>query len=147
MRESLMTAKKAKNLTRSRQKKPAAPSNNPSPLVPLPQGESKIGGKGNRTGFYEKVLKEAEAMDFETAAGANGLDDEITLLRVKIKALVEKDPDNIKLIMAATGMLAKLIKTRYSISKREEKSLGESIKNIIKDIGVPLGVAAINKKL
>jgi hypothetical protein len=147
MRESLMTEKNTKNLTMSSKKKPPAPSNNPSPLVPLPQGKRKMGRKGNRAGFYEKVLKEAEAMDFETAAGAEGLDDEITLLRVKIKALAEKDPENIELIMAATSMLAKLIKTRYSISKTEEKSLGESIKNIIKDIGVPLGVAALNKKL
>jgi hypothetical protein len=101
----------------------------------------------NKDGFYSKVLDEAEKLDFETAAGSDGLDDEITLLRVKIKKLIEKDPENIELIMSATNMLAKLIRTRYNISKKQEKGLGEAIKNVIKDIGIPLGVAIINKKL
>ena len=44
--------------------------------------------KGNQNarkhGFYAKVLDEAEQFDFELASGVNGIDDEITLLRVKI---------------------------------------------------------------
>lgn len=99
------------------------------------------------TGFYSKVLDEAEALDFEAAAGVEGLDEEITLLRIKIKALAENDPDNIRLMMAAANILAKLVKTRYSMNKKQEKNLGEAIRNIIKDIGVPLGVAVLNKKL
>ena len=40
--------------------------------------------------FYTKVLDDAEKLDFETAAGADGIDDEITLLRVKIKTILRK---------------------------------------------------------
>jgi len=101
----------------------------------------------SKQAFYARVLDQAEALDFETAAETEGLDDEITLLRVKIKALLEKDPENLELLMAATGMLTKLIKARYSMNKKQEKNLGEAIKNIIRDIGVPLGVAVLNKKL
>jgi hypothetical protein len=97
--------------------------------------------------FYEKVLDDAEKIDFATVLGNDTVDDEIALLKVKIKAVVEKDPENIQLIMQATNMLAKLVKIKYSMNKKEEKSLGEAIKNIIRDIGVPLGVAALNKKL
>jgi hypothetical protein len=100
-----------------------------------------------KSGFYAKVLDEAEKLDFEAAGELEGIDEEIAILRVKIKGILEEDTKNIELIMAATNMLAKLIKTRYTISKKEEKSLGENIKNIIRDIGVPLGVAVINKKL
>ena len=103
--------------------------------------------KGTRASFYTRVLDEAQAMDFETAAGADGLDDEITLLRVKIKELIEKEPENVQLLMAATNILAKLVKTRYSMNKKQEKNLGQAIKNIIKDIGVPLGVTVLGKKL
>jgi hypothetical protein len=98
-------------------------------------------------GFYAKVLKEAEAIDFETAEGTEGLDDEIALLRVKIKELVSRDPDNIELIMQAANMLARMVKIKYSMSKEQKKGLGEAIKKVITDIGVPLGVAIINKKL
>jgi hypothetical protein len=103
--------------------------------------------KNNRAGFYAKVLDEAEALDFETAAGAEGLDDEITLLRVRIKSLWENDPQNVAMLLAATRMLAVLVKIRYSITPEQKASLAESIKSIIKDIGVPLGVSILNKKL
>jgi len=51
-----------------------------------------------RRGFYERVLDEAEQLDFELASDVNGIDDEIALLRVKIKAILGDDPKNIRLI-------------------------------------------------
>jgi hypothetical protein len=99
------------------------------------------------TGFYSRVLATAESLDFETAASAQGLDSEITLMRVKIKSVLENDPDNLKLVMQAADILIKLVKARYSMNKKQGKKLGEAIKDVIKDIGVPLGVAIINRKL
>ena len=76
--------------------------------------------KGNQNarkhGFYSKVLDEAERLDFELAAGVEGIDDEIALLRVKIKSLLSHDRENVRLIMQATNTLARLVKTRYNIS-------------------------------
>jgi len=91
-------------------------------------------------GFYSKVLDEAEQLDFELATGVDGIDDEITLLRVKVKSILEKDPDNVKLIMQATNTLAGLVKTRYNITKEQKKGLKEAIGNVLKDIALPLGV-------
>ena len=108
--------------------------------------------KGNQNarkhGFYSKVLDEAEQLDFELATGVNGIDDEIALLRVKIKSVLEKDPENINLIMQATNTLARLVKTRYGISREQKKGLKEAIGNVLRDVAVPLGIgigAAINK--
>jgi len=108
--------------------------------------------KGNQNarkhGFYAKVLDEAERLDFELASGVNGIDDEIALLRVKIKSILEKDPENINLIMQATNTLAGLIKTRYKISKEQRKGLKEAIGNVLRDVALPLGIgvgATINK--
>jgi hypothetical protein len=99
------------------------------------------------TGFYAKVLKEAEQLDFEATADMDGINDEIDILRVKIKSLLASEPDNIKLLIAAEGMLTKMVKARHSLNGKEETSLGEAIKNIMRDIGTPLGIALINKKL
>ncbi len=77
-------------------------------------------------GFYSKVLDEAEQLDFELATGVEGIDDEIALLRVKIKSLLARDPENIKLIMQATNTLARLVTTRYNISKEDKKGLKEA---------------------
>ena len=91
-------------------------------------------------GFYSKVLDETEQLDFELATGVEGIDDEIALLRVKIKSLLEHDPENIKLIMQATNTLARLVRTRYNIGKEDKKGLKEAIGNVLKDIALPLGI-------
>ena len=51
-------------------------------------------------------------------------------MRVKIKSILEKDPENIKLIMQATNTLAGLVKTRYNITKEQRKGLKEAIGNV-----------------
>ena len=100
--------------------------------------------KGNQNarkhGFYSKVLDEAERLDFESATGVEGIDDEIALLRVKIKSLLERDPENIKLVMQATNALERLIRTRYNISKEDKKGLKEAIGNVLRDVALPLGI-------
>jgi hypothetical protein len=108
--------------------------------------------KGNQNarkhGFYSKVLDEAGRLDFELATGVEGIDDEIALLRVKIKSLLEHDPENIKLIMQATNTLAGLVRTRYNMTKEQRKGLKEAIGNVIRDVALPLGIGigtTINK--
>jgi len=99
-------------------------------------------------GFYSKILDEAEQLDFELASGVDGIDDEIALLRVKIKSILERDPENIKLIMEATNTLARLIKTKFNITKEQKKGLKEAIGNVLRDVALPLGIgigATINK--
>lgn len=136
-----MTARKRNSLKKAAAPEKAAPAAQPD-SVPDPQPDSEAG-----KGFYEKVMDAAETLDFKTAAGNKGLDDEITLLRVSIKSLVADDPKNLKMIMQATNMLAKLVKIRYSMTKEQKKGLGEAIRKAITEIGVPLGVSIINKKL
>jgi hypothetical protein len=113
-------------------------------LMPKKEKKKKGAPKGNlyalKHGFYSKVLDEAEKLDFKSAAGVEGIDDEIALLRVKIKSVLEKDPENIKLIMQATNTLAGLVKTRYRITKEQRQGLREAIGNVLKDVAVPLGI-------
>ena len=107
------------------------------------------GNQNARThGFYSKVLDEAEKIDFEIAAGVEGIDDEIAMLRVKIKSVLERDPENINLIMQATNALAGLVKTNYQITREQRKGLREAIGNVLRDVALPLGigVGAVMKK-
>ena len=100
--------------------------------------------KGNQNarkhGFYSRVLDEAEQLDFELVSGVEGIDDEIALLRVKIKSILEKDPENISLIMQATSALERLVKTRFNITKEQRKGLKEAIGNVLRDVALPLGI-------
>jgi hypothetical protein len=119
----------------------------------MPRKEKKKAGapEGNRNalkhGFYTRVMDEAEKLDFKSASGVNGIDDEIALLRVKIKSVLEKDPENIKLIMAATNTLAGLLVTRYRIDKEQRQGLREAIGNVLKDVAIPLGISMGTKAL
>jgi len=104
------------------------------------------GKKNDKPAFYTRVLDEAEKLDFETACGVEGIDNEIALLRVKIKSALAKEPDNIRIILQATEILARLVKTRYSITREQKKGLKEAVNTVIRDIAVPLGIAVLQKK-
>ncbi len=102
---------------------------------------SKRSQSNKKQSFYSRVLDEAEKLDFELASDVSGIDDEIALLRVKIKSVLEKDPENIKLIMQATNALAGLVRTRYNITVEQRKGMREAIGNVLRDVALPLGIS------
>ena len=112
--------------------------------------------KGNRNAaknsFYSKIFDEAEKVDLTDAAGIEGIDEEIALLRMEIKkAITGGDERNLLLLVKAAAALDKLIRTRYQITSSQRHGLKEAIDNVINNVLVPLGVnigsAVITKKL
>jgi len=104
------------------------------------RGAPKGNQNARKPSFYAKVLDEAERLDFELASDVEGIDDEIALLRVKIKSLLENDPENIRLIIQMTNALERLVRTRYNITREQRKGLKEAIGNVLRDIAIPLGI-------
>jgi hypothetical protein len=111
---------------------------------------------GNRNalkhGFYAKIFNEAEKVDFTNAAGIEGIDGEIALLRLEIKKAISGGDDrNLKLLVKAAGALDKLIRTHYQITASQRNGLKEAIENVIKEVLLPLGInigsAVITKKI
>ena len=100
-----------------------------------------LGNQNARThGFYSKVLDEEQLREYTQAVEVEGLDSEIALLRVKIKSLVARDPENIDLITQVTNALARLMVTKYNINKTDKQGLREAIGNVLKDVALPLGI-------
>ena len=112
--------------------------------MPARAGKKTSAAKGSpsarKQSLYTKVLDEAEKLDFELASGVSGIDDEIALLRVKIKSILGGEPQNIKLLVDVTNALERLIRTRYKITKEQRKGLKEAIGTVLKDIALPLGI-------
>lgn len=103
-------------------------------------------------GFYTRMLGEAEKRDFLKAAGIEGVDEEIALIRLEIKkAMAGGDDSNLKTLVKATNALERLVRTKYQITKSQRKGLKEAIGNVIKDIAIPLGInvasAALSKRV
>lgn len=92
-------------------------------------------------GFYSRALTEAEKLQIEEAAEIDGLDQEIALLRIKLRQLVQDSPDRIDLHLEAASTLARLVRTRYQISKEQKQSLKEAITKVLTEVAAPLGIA------
>jgi hypothetical protein len=101
-------------------------------------------GKGRRKsssrGFYSRALDEAEKLELEEATHVEGIDEEIAILRVKLRELLEEQPERIDLHFEAANIIARLVKTRYQITKEQKKSLKEAIQKVLTEVAVPLGV-------
>ena len=78
------------------------------------------------------------------------IDDEVALLRVKIKEVLGRDPENVKLLMEATNTLAGLVIKKYQINKEQQKGLkgeiGKLLRGIILPAGINLGADILAKK-
>jgi hypothetical protein len=96
--------------------------------------------KNSRLGFYGRALDEAEKLELEEASHVEGIDEEIALLRVKLRELLGEQPERIDLHFEAANIIARLVRTRYQITKEQKKSLREAIQKVLTEVAVPLGV-------
>jgi hypothetical protein len=109
--------------------------------------EGKRKRKSSRWGFYGRALDEAEKVELEEASHIEGIDEEIALLRVKLRELLEEQPERSDLHFEAANIIARLARTRYQITKEQKKSLKEAIQKVLTEVAVPLGVGVAGKIL
>jgi hypothetical protein len=104
----------------------------------------KGGQPGNQNarkhGFYSRVLDANQKRNLKYAADVSGLDEEINLLRVKLKSVVEHDPDNVRLISHAAVSLARLLRTRKTLGVDNGVSFQRAIENVNREIARTLGL-------
>jgi hypothetical protein len=74
-------------------------------------------------GFYSRLLSDRDKKNYREAASVNGLDEEITFLRAKIKTLMQTDPDNLRLFSLAITTLTRLEHTRQRFYNSKEDKL------------------------
>ena len=91
--------------------------------------------------FYEGVFFDDERLLLEKAWQVEGIDDEIALLRVRLRELVEQSPERIDAQMKLTATIASLVKTRYQISSEQKKSLKAAVTRVLEEVAVPLGIS------
>ncbi len=96
--------------------------------------------KDSLRSFYSRALDEAEKLELEEAFRVEGIDEEIALLRLKLRELLQEQPERIDLHFEAANIIARLVKTRYQITREQKKSLREAIQKVLTEVAVPLGV-------
>ena len=78
----------------------------------------------------------------ELAQNIEGLDQEIELVRAKIRVIAEdgNKAENNKIFLQAIDTLRRLLKTKDVLNKTDKQDLKEGLTAIIKEIGIPMGI-------
>jgi len=100
---------------------------------------------GNRNalkhGYYSRAfLDKKDRLDLARASSFQCVDEEIALLRFKIKAVVKKDPDNFRLITEALLSLNRLLRTRGKMELNFNEALTRAYENVFRDFALPVGI-------
>ena len=85
--------------------------------------------------FYADVLSEASRARLETAREVEGIDEEIALLRIKLRDVMAENPNKTELMYKGIDMLMKAVATRYKLSPKSKDDLNDSIVGVINGIG------------
>ncbi len=85
--------------------------------------------------FYESALDEAEAALLQDARKIEGLDEEISVLRVKLHSALEEHPEDLPLMLRGIGLLVKAVSARYRLSKQDEDDLAGNLAGVIRGVG------------
>jgi hypothetical protein len=103
--------------------------------------------KDSLRSFYSRDLDEAEKLELLEASHVEGIDEEIALLRVKLRQLLAEQPERIDLHFEAANVIARLVRIRYQITKGQKKSPKEAIQKVLTELAVPLGAGVGGKIL
>jgi hypothetical protein len=112
----------------------------------------KTGGQpGNHNarkhGFYSKVLPRNEKRGMKFAAGLEGIDQEIAVLRIKFRSLLAQDGQNLRLINQTVSTLARMYTIKYSFSRNDSSKLKEAVSAVLEEFIIPQPPEPDNKSI
>ena len=96
------------------------------------------GGRRLAKSFYDGALTEAEAQDLSSAQEISGLDEEIAVLRLKLRSALEEQPEDVTLMLKGIELLVRAVSAKYRLSAKDREDLSESVKGVLRDIGGPV---------
>jgi hypothetical protein len=93
-------------------------------------------GQRRAEDFYRASLSEAEK--WKRARQMEGLDEEVALLRVRLKEALEERPQDMQLIAKGVDLLVKAVAAKYRLSPKAQRDLSDSIAGVVRGIGTAL---------
>jgi hypothetical protein len=73
--------------------------------------------------FYEQALSEAERADLPVALEVEGMDEEIAMLRLRLRKALRERPEDLPLMLKGIDALRKMVVTRYKLPREDEHDL------------------------
>ena len=93
-----------------------------SKRIRRPRGAQPGNQNARKHGFYSRRRTSEELEWLPKVAQIDSLDEEIAVLRVKIRSILAKDPENINVLLIALSHLATLVRTQKRISSGIRKN-------------------------
>ena len=85
-------------------------------------------------GFYVAAMTDAERLSLAAAMGVDGIDQEIALLRLRLRSAITKQPEDLPLMFKGIELLAKVIATRYGLGKTGRDEIKEALLEAFTDL-------------
>ncbi|HEY5640693.1 MAG TPA: hypothetical protein VIW01_11655 [Dehalococcoidia bacterium] len=85
--------------------------------------------------FYTAALSEAERLQLADARQLDGLDEEIALLRVRLRSALEERPEDFDLLREGIALLVRAVATQYRLSPKARKDLAERMAAVLNSVG------------
>ena len=103
--------------------------------------------KGNQNarkhGLYSRIHDKRLKLRLDQALTVEGIDEEIAVMRLKLRTLLKEYPDRIDMQVIVATTIARLVRTKFKISKDQKKPLKDAITKALTEIAVPLGIKAL----
>ena len=74
--------------------------------------------------FYASALGEAERADFDEARRIDGLDEEVALLRLRLREALAAQPEDFKLLQNGVRLLVQALLARHRLSPKQADKPG-----------------------
>ena len=91
--------------------------------------------------FYERALDGAARADLADARAVEGLDEEVALLRLRLRDSVEQHPEDFKLLQSGARLLIQALLARHRLSPKQADNLGDAVAHVLEEFGEALGTA------
>jgi hypothetical protein len=81
--------------------------------------------------FYEQALTRAERHDFPVALEVDGVDQEIAVLRLRLRTALKERPGELQLMLRGVVMLVQALATKYRLPKADQDALLDAVSSEI----------------
>ena len=71
--------------------------------------------------FYVNTLETAERSDFPVALEVEGVDQEIAVLRLRLRTALKERPDDLQLMLRGVVMLVQALAAKYRLPKADPR--------------------------
>ena len=85
--------------------------------------------------FYDSAVPEGDRVALAVAREVEGLDQEIAVLRVRLRRALEKHPENMTFMLKGVELLVKALAASYRLPKDAKAGVSASIGAMLKEYG------------